>query len=78
MAGYDELKIQVGFELDKNAESKIKQDLAKLNKDNNFLIDATINLKKDDVGLLERLEKTLDKLNKSDGINGNSRKEWEQ
>ena len=71
MAGYDELKIQVGFELDKNAESKIKQDLAKLNKDNNFLIDATINLKKDDVGLLERLEKTLDKLNKSDGINVN-------
>ena len=71
MAGYDELKIQVGFELDKNAESKIKQDLAKLNKDNNFLIEATINLKKDDVGLLERLEKTLDKFNKSDGINAN-------
>ena len=71
MSGYNELKIQVGFELDDNVGSKLEKDLAALSKAKDFKINATIDLDKDKVTLLDKLEKTLDKFNKSDGINAN-------
>ena len=63
MSGYNELKIQVGFELDENVGSKLEKELAALSRAKDFKIDATIDLEKNKVELLEKLEKTLDKFN---------------
>ena len=49
MSGYNELKIQVGFELDENVGSKLEKELAALSRAKDFKIDATIDLEKNKV-----------------------------
>lgn len=63
MAGYDELKIEVGFKLEDGVGSDIERQLAALSNAKDFKIETKIDIKDDQVKSLEKLEKVLSKLN---------------
>ena len=75
MSGYNELQIQVGVGLKENAGSELEKDIALLSKSKDFKIDATIELGRDKVELLEKLENTLAKFNQAGGVNASKIKQ---
>lgn len=65
MAGYDELKIQVGFTLDKGFGADIQHQLDALSNAKDFKIKAEIDVKDAQIQSLEKLDKVLERLSKT-------------
>ncbi|MGL5348266.1 MAG: hypothetical protein ACRDA3_13025, partial [Peptostreptococcaceae bacterium] len=63
MAGYDELKIKVGFELDKGVGTDLERQLAALSKAKDFKIEAKINISEREINKIEKLERALERFN---------------